>query len=105
MIDTYFNYFTEIEEHFQRLSGTRRLLSPRDWALIEHWKDGGVPLEAVLRGMDVVFESRRKRSASLKTETVNSLAYFAQAVAKEAQRMAATERMESSNTDSTFSRR
>ena len=49
----YFNYFTEIEEHFQRARGTGMfLLSPLDWALIETWKDGGIPLEAVLKGID-----------------------------------------------------
>ena len=49
----YFNYFTEIEEHFQRARGTGLfLLSPLDWALIETWKDAGVPLEAVLLGID-----------------------------------------------------
>ncbi len=49
----YFNYFTEIEEHFQRARGTSLfLLSPLDWALIETWKNSGVPLEAVLRGID-----------------------------------------------------
>ena len=36
----YFNYFTEIEEHFQRARGTGLfLLSPLDWALIESWKN------------------------------------------------------------------
>ena len=41
----YFNYFTEIEEHFQRVRGTSLfLLSPLDWALIESWKNAGVPL-------------------------------------------------------------
>ena len=43
----YFNYFTEIEEHFQRARGTGLfLLSPLDWALIESWKNAEVPLEA-----------------------------------------------------------
>ena len=47
----YYNYFTEIEEHFQRTRGTSLfLLSPLDWALIESWKNADVPLEAVLRG-------------------------------------------------------
>ena len=49
----YFNYFTEIEEHFQRARGTTLfLMSPLDWALVEGWKNTGVPLEAVLRGID-----------------------------------------------------
>jgi hypothetical protein len=83
----YFNYFTEIEEHFQRARGTSLfLLSPLDWALIESWKVSGIPLEAVLRGIDVAFEKwRAKRS---RARMVNSIAYCTQAVATEAQRMA-----------------
>jgi hypothetical protein len=81
----YFNYFTEIEEQFQRARGTSLfLLSPIDWALIESWKNSGVPLEAVLRGIDAAFEKwRGKRS---KAQQVNSLAFCAQAVLTEAQR-------------------
>lgn len=83
----YFNYFTEVEEHFQRARGTGLfLLSPLDWALIEAWKNGGVPLQAVLRGIDAAFEKWRARKN--KTQAVNSLAYCAQAVAMEAQAMA-----------------
>ena len=52
----YFNYFTEIEEHFQRRRGGILLLSTLDWALIETWKNAGVPLEAVLRGVDDSFD-------------------------------------------------
>jgi hypothetical protein len=83
----YFNYFTEIEEHFQRARGTSLfLLSPLDWALIETWKNSGVPLEAVLRGVDLAFEKwRAKRS---RMQMVNSIAYCTQAVMAEAQRMA-----------------
>jgi hypothetical protein len=83
----YFNYFTEIEEHFQRARGTGLfLLSPLDWALIESWKNAEVPLEAVLRGIDSAFEKwRAKRS---RAQMVNSLAWCAQAVLTEARRMA-----------------
>ncbi|HLK48391.1 MAG TPA: hypothetical protein VKT49_09665 [Bryobacteraceae bacterium] len=85
----YFNYFTEIEEHFQRARGTSLfLLSPLDWALIESWKNAGVPLEAVLRGIDAAFEKWRDRK--VKTQMVNSLAFCAQAVLTEAQVMAGT---------------
>ena len=49
-MENYFNYFTEIEEHFQRRRGGILLLSTLDWALIETWKDAGIPLEAALRG-------------------------------------------------------
>ena len=87
MNENYFNYFTEIEEHFQRARGTSLfLLSPLDWALIESWKNSGVPLEAVLRGIDAAFEKwRAKRS---RVQMVNSIAYCAQAVMTEAQRAA-----------------
>jgi len=83
----YFNYFTEIEEHFQRARGTSLfLLSPLDWALIESWNNAGVPLEAVLRGIDTAFEKWRSRK--VKTQMVNSLAFCAQAVLTEAQLLA-----------------
>lgn len=82
----YFNYFTETEEHFQRARGTSLfLLSPLDWALIESWNNAGIPLEAVLRGIDVAFEKWRSRK--VKTQMVNSLAFCAQAVMTEAQIM------------------
>jgi hypothetical protein len=85
----YYNYFTEIEEHFQKVRGTSLFLfSPLDWALVEAWKDSGVPLEAVLRGIDAAFEKWRGRKS--KTQMVNSLAFCAQAVLTEAQRMAGT---------------
>jgi hypothetical protein len=88
-VHNYFNYFTEIEEHFQRARGTGLfLLSPLDWALIETWKNAGVPLEAVMRGIDAAFEKWRARK--VKTQMVNSLAFCAQAVLTEAQIMAGT---------------
>jgi len=84
----YFNYFTEVEEHFQRARGTALfLMSPLDWALVESWKNAGVPLEAVRRGIDAAFEKWRGRR--VKTQMVNSLAFCAQAVLTEAQAMAA----------------
>ena len=86
-IYNYFNYYTEIEQHFQRVRATSLfLLSPLDWALIESWKNSGVPLEAVLRGIDAAFE--RWRGRKHKTQMVNSLAFCAQAVLTEAQLMA-----------------
>ena len=83
----YFNYYTEIEQHFQQARGTSLfLLSPLDWALVESWKNAEVPLEAVLRGIDIAFESWRGRKH--KTQMVNSLAFCAQAVLTEAKIMA-----------------
>lgn len=86
-VGNYFNYFTEVEEHFQRVRGTSLfLLSPLDWALIESWKNAGVPLTAVLRGIDAAFEKWRGRKS--RTQMVNSLAFCAQAVLTEAQILA-----------------
>jgi hypothetical protein len=83
-VENYFNYFTEIEEQFQRRRGSSLLLSTLDWALIENWKDAGIPLEAVLRGIDEAFERYEKRPTPRK---VNSLAYCAQEVLAAAEEM------------------
>jgi hypothetical protein len=83
-VENYFNYFTEIEEHFQRHRGAPLLLSNFDWALIEVWKDAGIPLEAVLRGIDAAFKSRENRHPRRK---VNGLAYCAQEVLAAAEEM------------------
>jgi uncharacterized membrane protein YccC len=85
----YFNYFTEVEEHFQRARGTGLfLMSPLDWALVEQWKNGGVPLEAVLRGIDHAFEKHYSKKSSKGNRQINSVAWCAQAVQEEAQAMA-----------------
>lgn len=85
----YFNYFTEVEERFQRARGTGLFLfSPLDWALVEGWKNAGVPLEAVLRGVDEAFEKWRAKKQT--GRAVNSLAYCAQAVVEQAQILAGT---------------
>ncbi len=55
-MENYFNYFSEIEERFLQRRGGGLLLSTLDWALIETWKDAGVPLEAALRGIDEAFD-------------------------------------------------
>lgn len=57
----YFNYFTEIEEYFVRKRGKNITVSPLDWCLIELWKDNGIPLHVVLRGIDRSFENAEKR--------------------------------------------
>ncbi len=81
----YFNYFTEIEEQFLRRRGGGLLLTTLDWALIETWKDAGIPLEAALRGIDEAFD--RYEQGPAKTRKVNSLAYCAQAVLSAAEDM------------------
>jgi hypothetical protein len=75
----YFNYFTEIEEYFWKKRGAHLLVSPLDWAIMEAWQKAGVPLEAVLKGIDKAFESyqRSRRGAG---KPLKSLAYCADAV-------------------------
>ena len=84
-MENYFNYFTEIEERFQKRRGTALLLGTLDWALIETWKEAGIPLEAVLRGIDTAFDRYDQRPT--KTRKVNSLAYCAQEVLAAAEGM------------------
>ncbi len=75
----YFNYFTEIEEHFWKKRGAHLLVSPLDWAIMETWQKAGVPLEAALKGIDRAFESyqRSRRGAGI---PLKSLAYCTDAV-------------------------
>jgi hypothetical protein len=61
-------------------------MSPLDWALVEAWKNSGVPLEAVLRGVDAAFDKWRAKKK--RGQNVNSVAYCSQAVMIEAQAMA-----------------
>jgi hypothetical protein len=84
-VENYFNYFTETEERFLRRRGGGLLLSTLDWALIETWKDAGIPLEAVLRGIDSAFDRYDERPS--KTKRVNSLAYCSQEVLAAAEDM------------------
>ncbi|HEY1270650.1 MAG TPA: hypothetical protein VGF08_01635, partial [Terriglobales bacterium] len=84
-MENYFNYFTEIEEQFQKRRGAGLLLSTLDWALIETWKEAGIPLAAVLRGIDAAFDRYEQRPS--KTKKVNSLAYCAQEVLAAAEEM------------------
>ena len=84
-MENYFNYFTEIEEHFQQRRGALSLLSPLDWALMEIWKDAGIPLEAVIRGIDAAFDKWERRPK--RTRKINGLAYCAQEVLAAAEEM------------------
>ncbi|MBS1805322.1 MAG: hypothetical protein JST28_18325 [Acidobacteria bacterium] len=79
-LQNYFNYFTEIEERFQQRRGSILLLSTLDWALIETWRDAGIPLEAVLRGIDTAFDKYESRQKRGRMRRVNGLAWCAQAV-------------------------
>lgn len=84
-MENYFNYFTEIEQRYQTRRGTGLLLSTLDWSLIETWKDSGIPLQAVLRGIDETFDKYDRRPS--RTKKINSLAYCAQEVLSAAEAM------------------
>src|SRR3954464_11741897 len=48
------------------------MLSPLDWALIESWKERGVPLHVALRGIEHSFDSH---DAKKNKRTVKTLLY------------------------------
>ena len=79
-MQNYFNYYTEIEDHFQRRRGTLLMLSTLDWSLIATWQEAGFPLEAVLAGIDATFDKYEARRAKGRTRRINGLAYCAQEV-------------------------
>ena len=81
-MQNYFNYFTEIEERFQQRRGSLLMLSTLDWALIEIWREAGIPLEAVLRGIDDAFDKHDAKAlrSRARTRKINGLAWCAQSV-------------------------
>jgi hypothetical protein len=85
----YYEYFSEIEERFSRRRGSVLLLNTLDWALIETWREAGVPLQAVLRGIDNAFDKHDARAAKARgrTQKVNGLAWCSQAVMQAAEEM------------------
>ncbi len=85
----YFNYFTEIEERFQKRRGSLLLLSTLDWALIEAWREADVPVEAVLRGIDDAFDKFDAKAlrGKARVRKVNGLAWCAQAVVEAMEQM------------------
>jgi hypothetical protein len=86
-VQNYFNYFTEIEERFQRRRGALLLLSTLDWALIETWREAGIPLDAALRGIDAAFDKYETRQKKARMRKINGLAWCAQAVMEAAEEL------------------
>lgn len=80
----YFTYYSEIEEYFWKKRGAHLLVSPLDWAIMETWQKAGVPLSAVMKGIDRAFEShqRSRRGAG---RPLKSLAYCTDAVLEAAE--------------------
>jgi hypothetical protein len=85
----YFEYFSEIEERFSSRRGSILLLNTLDWALIETWREAGIPLQAVLRGIDAAFDKYEARAhkARGRLRKVNGLAWCAQAVMQSAEEL------------------
>ena len=81
-MDSYFNYYTEIEEYFWQKRGAHLLVSTLDWAVIETWQCAGVPLEVVLKGIDRAFE---RYDAKRRGRPIKSLLYCVDAVAAAAE--------------------
>src|SRR4051812_40806322 len=69
----YYNYFTEIEDTFVRRRGKHLFLIPLDWALIDGWKERGIPLHIVIRSIESVFDVFDRQPAG--TRTIKSLFY------------------------------
>ena len=81
----YFNYFTEIEDYFWKKRGAHLLVSPLDWAIMETWQKAGVPLDAVLKGIDRAFESYQRSRRGGAGKALKSLAYCTDAVLEAAE--------------------
>ncbi len=86
-VRNYFNYFTEIEERFQQRRGVIHLLSTLDWALIDMWREAGIPLEAALRGIDTAFDRYEQRQKKGRMRRIVGLAWCARAVLEAAEEM------------------
>jgi hypothetical protein len=75
--DAFREYFTAIETEFIRRRGSPFLLSPKDFALIQRWRELGIPLGDVLLGIAEAFDRRVERGALTK---INSVSYCEGAV-------------------------
>ena len=81
----YFNYFTEIEEYFWQKRGAHLLVSPLDWAILETWQKAGIPLSAVLKGIDRAFESYARSRRGASGRPLKTLSYCIDAVLEAAE--------------------
>jgi len=70
-------YATKVEEAFIAERGTPFLLSPKDWTLIRGWREGGIPVDVVIRAVREAFEKRRARGQAGK---ISSISYCASSV-------------------------
>ena len=78
----YYNYFTEVEEHFVRRRGKHMFVSPLDWSLIATWRESGVPLHVALRGVDIAMDTWHSKPRR-ETDRLGTLFYCHDAVMAE----------------------
>lgn len=72
------DYLERIERHFGLRRGGRLMLSPRDWELVQTWRERGVPLTVVLRGINRAFD--HFEASGPRPDRINSLSYCEQHV-------------------------
>ena len=78
----YYNYFTDIEEHFVARRGKHLLISPMDWSLISTWQETGVPLHVALRGIDIAVDTWNSKPHR-ESDRLSTLFYCHDAVMQE----------------------
>ncbi len=52
-------YYPAVEKHFVALRGSPLFISPREWQLIDRWRQQRIPLRVVKQGLDRAFERRK----------------------------------------------
>ena len=78
------NYFEQIQLTWQRHQGKSLILSPVDWGYMEAWQEAGIPLTAVLLGIERSFENFKPKSPG---ERINTLRYCWPEILKAASEM------------------
>jgi hypothetical protein len=76
-------YFATLEAQFARLRGANVLLSPADWEVARVWYERGIPVDLVVRTMELLLARRAERELATpgrKGRRIGSLRYFAPAV-------------------------
>src|SRR5260370_18735547 len=69
-----------MEVYFWHRRGVYLLVSPVDWAIVETWQKAGIPLPAVIKGIDRAFESYARSRRAAGGRQLKSLAYCVDAV-------------------------
>lgn len=77
MIKVEDEYCLQVESHFAARRGTPFIFSAKDWALLQQWKDTGIPLPVVIEAIDQCFEKREKAG---RRRVISSLRYCRHAV-------------------------